>query len=147
MTEDQARDRDAIRQLMAVYNIEGDRGNLPGLASVFAEDGVILFNAEASTGPAAIVARLSGGKRNPQLSVVRHHLTTALIEIEGDKARGRTYFTVLTDIGPDHHGVYVDRYKRVDGGWKIAHREVRIDWQAPDSLFPPQHVRGKPPGA
>lgn len=138
-------DREAIRILMARYNIEGDRGNIEGLASVFADDGTLEFGGEASTGPAAIVDRLGrgSGSRNPALTVVRHHLTTSLVQVDGDEATGRTYFVVLTDIGPDHHGVYVDRYRRTSEGWRIAHRQVRIDWRSPQSLFPPMVVRGR----
>ncbi|MET0250038.1 MAG: nuclear transport factor 2 family protein [Sphingobium sp.] len=141
-------DREAIHTLMARYNIEGDRGNIEGLASVFADDGVLEFGGAATTGRAAIIERLSGGRgpRNPALTVVRHHLTTSLIEIDGDGATGRTYLIVMTDIGPDHHGVYVDRFRRTADGWRIAHRQVRIDWQSPQSLFPPSPVRGRPAG-
>lgn len=137
-------DLEAIRALMARYNIQGDRGNIEGLASVFAENGTLEFGGEASTGKAAIVDRLSNGRgpRNPALTVVRHHLTTSQVEIKGDEAKGRTYFVVMTDIGPDHHGVYVDRFRRTAEGWRIAHRQVRMDWQSPQSLFPPSAVRG-----
>lgn len=139
----------AIHELMARYNIEGDRGNITGLAAVFTEDGVLEFGGQASTGQAAIRERLSGGRapRNPALTVVCHHLTTSSVEVDGDNARGRTYFAVLTDIGPDHHGVYVDRFRRTPEGWRIAHREVRIDWQSPDSLFAPLAVRKRATGS
>lgn len=140
-------DREAIRVLMATYNIHGDRGDVETLAATFAEDGVIAFSGEETKGREAIKARLGGGSgsRKPGFSVSRHHLSTSLIEINGDTAKGRTYFVVNTDIGPDHHGVYVDRFVRTQGGWRIARREVRIDWQADNSLFAPLHVRGKAP--
>ncbi len=146
MTNDERNDREAIRVLMARYNINGDRGDIRGLAETFAENGVIHFNNESSAGRAAILERLTGsGERHPALTVSRHHLGTSLVEIDGDTATGRTYFHVQTDIGPDHHGVYVDRFTKIGGEWKIARREVRIDWQSPHSLNRPQWVRGKPP--
>lgn len=146
MTNEERNDREAIRVLMARYNINGDRGDIEGLAATFAQDGVLHFNNDSTTGRVAIAARLSGGsKRNPALTVSRHHLGTSLVEIEGETATGRTYFHVQTDIGPDHHGVYVDRFRKVDGEWLIAHRQVRIDWQSPQSLNAPQWVRGQPP--
>ena len=52
---------------------------------------------------------------------------------------------VHTNIGPDHHGVYVDRLARVDGQWKIAEREVRLDWQSPDSVYAPLPVHQRTP--
>ena len=147
MDRNEVADREAIRVLLATYNINGDRGDVATLANTFAEDGVIEFGGEKTVGRAAIQARLGGGgsTRKPGFTVSRHHLSTSLVEIDGDRASGRTYFMVNTDIGPDHHGVYVDRFVRTGDGWRIAHRQVRIDWQAENSLFAPLHVRGKPP--
>lgn len=146
MTQDEATDREAIRVLMARYNINGDQGRIEALAATFADDGVLTFSGQVAEGKAEIVQRLSpGGTRNPALTVSRHHLTTALIEIDGETARGRSYFQVMTDIGPDHHGVYVDRFVKRGGKWRIARREVRIDWQSPHSLYDPFHVRGRAP--
>lgn len=139
-------DREAIRHLMAVYNINGDRGRVAALGEAFAEDGVIEFSGETTQGRAAIVARLSqGATRNPALELSRHHLTSSLIELEGDTATARSYFQVLTNQGLDHHGHYADRLVRTAEGWRIAHRSVRIDYQSPDTLYAPLHVRGRVP--
>lgn len=139
-------DREAIRHLMAVYNINGDRGRIEALAQAFSEDGAIEFSGEETQGRDAIVARLSrGGTRNAALLLSRHHLTTSLIELDGDNATARSYFQVLTNQGLDHHGHYADRLVRTADGWRIAHRSVRIDYQAPDSLYAPLHVRGRAP--
>lgn len=145
MTDDERNDREAIRTLMARYNIAGDQGRIGELAATFAEDGVLHFSGESAQGRAAIVARLTSGSRNPALTVSRHHLGTSLVEIDGAEATGRTYFQTLTDIGPDHHGVYVDRFRKIGGEWLIVHRQVRVDWQSPQSLGAPQWVRGRPP--
>ena len=146
MTNEERNDREAIRVLLARYNISGDRGDIASLAATFATDGGLHFNNKSSTGHAAIVERLSGtGDRHPGLTVSRHHLGTSLVEIDGDGATGRSYFHVLTDIGPDHHGVYVDRFAKLDGEWRIVRREVRIDWQSSQSLNRPLWVRGQPP--
>lgn len=151
MSEQERADRVAIRHLMARYNINGDRGRVDELAATFAEDGAIEFSGEKTVGRAAVFTRLSGGDgktaRNPALTVSRHHITTSLVDIDGDRASGRTYFQVLTDIGLDHHGVYVDAIAKIDGEWHFTHREVRIDWQSPHSLYGPLHVRGKAPVA
>lgn len=146
MTDEERNDREAIRVLMARYNICGDRADVGGLAATFTEDGVLRFDNESSIGRSAILARLlAGGSRDPGLTVSRHHLGTSLVEIAGTAATGRTYFHVLTDIGSDHHGVYVDGFRKVSGDWRIAQRDVRIDWQSPHSLNRPFWVRGKPP--
>jgi len=144
----QAEDRAAIHALMARYNINGDRGRIVALAATFAESGTLAFSGAASTGREAIVARLSlQGGRNPGLTLSRHHITTSLVDVNGDHAAARTYFQVLTDIGLDHHGVYIDALEKRGGFWLFRHREVRIDWQSRRSLYPPLHVRGIAPGA
>lgn len=132
-----AADRDAIRDLLARYTYNGDRGRVGELAACFAADGVLEFPGNAATGPAAIAAALSGGTgtRNPDLTFVRHHITNPLIEVDGDAASARSYFTVHSDFGPDHSGTYSDRLIRVADGWRFAHRLVRVDWQASGSLF------------
>ena len=144
MTPPEYADYEEIRRLMARYNICGDRGDLSGLAATFSEDGVLMSGGTVSHGPAGILGtlRASGDARGSALTVVRHHLSTSLVELEEDgRARGRSYFTVFTDIGPDHSGVYVDRFVRTALGWRISKREVRIDWQSETSLFAPLPVR------
>jgi SnoaL-like domain len=134
---DLAADRDAIRDLLARYTYNGDRGRVAELAACFADDGTIEFPGNKATGPAAIEAALSGGTgtRNPALTFVRHHITNPLIEVDGVRATARSYFTVHTDIGPDHSGTYNDQLIRTPHGWRFAYRLVRVDWQSPDSLF------------
>lgn len=139
---DLATDRDAIRDLLARYTYNGDRGRVAELAACFADDGTIEFPGNSATGPAAIAAALSGGGvRNPALTFVRHHITNPLIEVHGDTATARNYFAVHTDIGPDHSGTYSDTLLRTPDGWRFAHRLVRIDWQSPQSLFRPMVTR------
>lgn len=148
MTLDDLLARDAIRDTMARYNIAGDRLRAEDFAAVFTEDGVL---ESEGTGPhdafrydgrAAIydwMARWSQPRDRSgvhQASFVRHHLATSQIDLTGEgEARARTYWTAYTDIGPDHCGVYVDRYRKVGDRWLIAHRRVRLDWRSPQGLF------------
>ena len=133
---DLTQDRDSIRHLLATYTYNGDRGRIDALAACFAEDGTLEFPGALATGPVAIVAALtSGGQADPARTFVRHHITNPLIEVEGDTATARSYFTVYSNHGPDHAGTYNDRLVRPPAGWRFAHRQVRIDWQAPASLF------------
>lgn len=140
MTPDAAIARDAIRHTMARYNIAGDRGQLAALAATFAPDGILEIDQGSATGPDAIarlLERLTADFKGG-LTLCRHNLTTSLIDITGpDSADGRTYFNVMTDIGPDHSGVYTDRFRRIGAAWFFAHRRVRIDWAAPNSLMLP----------
>jgi hypothetical protein len=129
-------DLEAISDLLARYTASGDRGQTEQLAACFAPDGVLEFPGTRAVGPAAILSALNSGPRNPALTLVRHHLTTSqILPADPGTATGRTYFQVFSNVGPDHAGVYADRFVRLGTGWHFEHRQVRIDWQAAHSLF------------
>ncbi|WP_421837619.1 nuclear transport factor 2 family protein [Novosphingobium sp.] len=138
-----AADRDAIRDLLARYTYNGDRGRIEALSACFADDGTLEYPGNRASGPAAIVAALAGGSGTPgpKPSFVRHHITNPLIELDGDRATARSYFAVHTDIGLDHSGTYSDTLVRTPHGWRFAHRLVRVDWQSAQSLFRPMATR------
>ena len=144
MTEGEALDQIEIRQLIARYNIMGDRGRVDEMVTVFAPGARLRAVDATATGHAEIGRLLGGNPTTPRHTVTRHHLGTQLIEVAGDSASARTYYMVHTNIGPDHHGVYIDRLARIDGRWLITDRDVRLDWQAPDSVYAPMpvHRRG-----
>lgn len=127
--------QEEIRHLLSRYTYHGDRGRIDELAACFAPGGILEFPGQRVAGPEAIGLALSSGQRHPQLSFVRHHITPPLIEITGEAATARSYFTVHTDIGPDHSGTYSDKLIHIETGWRFAHRLVRIDWQSEGSLF------------
>ena len=142
MTPEQATAREAIRHTMSIYNTEGDRGRLEGLASAFFEDGVLETPTGTHRGRAAIVEGLSGGvlrrARDPKGGVgfVRHNLTTSRIEFDsGTEARCWTYFIVFTKFGPDHMGTYIDHFRKSGDRWLIANRRVKLHWNNPESTF------------
>lgn len=138
---DLAGDRDAIRDLLARYTYNGDRGRLNEMTACFAADGVLEYLGKAPQGAAAIAVALSSGTRDPRLTFIRHHITNPLIAVDGDAATARSYFTVHSNFGPDHSGTYDDKLTRTADGWRFAHRRVRIDWQAEGSLFDPMTSR------
>jgi len=129
--------REALRDQLARYTYNGDRGRMDALANCFAEDGVLEFPGNSGTGPAGVKAALTGGERNPAISFVRHHITPPLIELSADgaSATARSYFAVSSDNGPDHSGTYDDWLTLTADGWRFARRRVRIDWQAETTLF------------
>lgn len=150
MTVEELLARESIRHTIHSYNIAGDSMRPDDLAATFTENGIYEF---AGFGPvpgfhfegrAAIRAASAGWRKAGQpakpgkLSFVRHNLTTCRIELTGpDSAAARTYWMVMTDIGPDHSGVYNDVFRKVGDQWLIAHRKIRVDWRSPASLFPP----------
>lgn len=135
--------REAIRDLVARYNAYGDGGLLDRMMDLFAGDAVLEVGADRYVGKDAIwglfsrtVERSAGAAGGP--TYVRHSVTTHQIDVvDADHATGRAYFTVLTRVGLDHWGRYLDEYRVVDDEWRFARRRVLTDDFAPASLFLP----------
>ena len=135
--------REAIRDLVARYNAYGDSGLLARMLALFADDAVLEVGDVAYEGTDAIrglfsatVDRSAGADGGP--TYVRHSVTTHQIDlVDEGHATGRAYFTVLTRVGLDHWGRYLDDYRVIDGSWRFARRRVLTDDFAPDSLFRP----------
>ena len=65
-----------------------------------------------------------------------HNVTNVRFEtVTPSEAVVASYFTVFTEVGPDHMGRYRDRLVPVGDRWLIAHRFVSVDWHSPDSTF------------
>jgi hypothetical protein len=127
-----------ILQTLHAYAIAGDRGRSRDLADNFLESGVLQSQAWRRVGRAEISAELERirASANPHLKRVRHHLTTSLIDLTAaDRATARTYFFVLTNIGPDHGGNYDDVLCLTSGRWLFESRKVYIDWVSNETLF------------
>lgn len=152
MTETELLARESIRHTLACYTMAGDRLQIENFIAVFTDnailetDGVPEPDAFRHIGRAAIHTWINrwrehsatAGQPVHQASVVRHHLSTCLIEFVDDNwtnANARTYWTAYTDIGPDHGGCYIDQLQHVDNHWLIAHRKIRLDWRSPNSLM------------
>jgi ketosteroid isomerase-like protein len=132
--------REAIRDLVARYNANGDSGRFAQVMELFAPDAVMVVDGTTFTGQHEILTMFTGvrdGARTDGAPVVIRHLTaTHQIDlIDGSTATGRCYFQVLTAIGLDHWGRYVDRYRVVDGRWRFAHRTVTVDGISPGSVM------------
>ncbi len=154
----QAEDRDEIKQLIATYTANGDRGRVSELAWIFAEDAVMTTSQWRAEGRAAIAKALggSGGAQDPERMakalaagargpIMRHHLTSCYITFDGpDEATGRNYWINFSEHGPDHSGLYSDKYRRIDGEWRIVSRDVRLDWKSPNSWAQSQLVGPRP---
>jgi hypothetical protein len=83
--------------------------------------------------------------RNPAVigsPFVRHNITTCHIALTGrDTATAKTYFMVMTDLGPDHAGNYDDTLVKKGDRWVFSHRRIALLWRRPDGRFPPKPVR------
>jgi SnoaL-like domain len=144
--------REQIRDALATYNWSGDAFRLDDLAAVFCENGVLeLRRGPKLEGRDAIVSFLSGVRGSPgdpttapvepaavqgPKRMVRHVLTNSrFLEVDPDRIVVASYFTVITQIGLDHHGRYRDTFEPIDGGWLIRHRFVSTDWSDPNSTM------------
>ena len=146
MTQDEALAHTAIRDTLARYNIAGDRLRVDDFIACFTPDGMLETGAYTLNGREEIHAWMTGIRPAGGLSAkpsrvprfVRHHLSTCQIDLTSpNTATARTYWMVLTDIGPDHAGLYVDTFRQENGTWLIAHRKARTEWFAPASYFTP----------
>lgn len=131
-----------IQDTVARYNIAGDRRDLDAFVGTFTDDAIYESAVFACKGTEEIWTYLAAAWRvapgTPQPRVRRHHITTTQIDIESQShARGRIYYLMITDLGLDHCGFYVDRYRCIGAGWRIAHRQVWMDWSLPESLYVP----------
>jgi uncharacterized protein (TIGR02246 family) len=130
--------REAIRATIARYTNAGDNADYEDLVPCYAEDGVFEFSVGRWEGRQAIgdalrsLAKARGHGAADMLQ--RHHLGTChIVIVDADNARATTYFMVISEIGPDHAGRYIDRLVRRDGEWLFAHRYVAVEWINPDS--------------
>ncbi len=132
--------RESIRDLVARYNLYGDRGDLTRLGELFVDEGVLEFDmgggARSATGGAAIARMLADVAAGwaGQASVanlpryVRHIVSTHVIDFESTtEALGRAYVLVVRAQGLESTGRYLDRYVEVGDGWKFRHRRALRD--------------------
>ena len=157
MTQTESAAREAIRKTIHAYSMAGDQRDAAGFARLWAEDALFEF---AGFGPlpafrrqglAEIVAGTASWSAKPGLdsslartAFIRHNLTTSEVELTGhDTAWARTYFVVVTEMGPDHAGLYSDELVRHGETWLFSRRSITLDWRAPGSLFP---ALARPPG-
>jgi hypothetical protein len=152
MTLDELLAREAIRDTIMKYNMSGDSLRAEDYAACFTQDGVIEsprgdgtfnFRFESRAEILAWQKRWREAKPGEQgdavvrkATLVRHNVTTCKIDVTGpETAKARTYWFVVSNAGPDHCGVYMDDFRKVDDQWLIARRRVKTEWNAPGSLF------------
>ena len=121
---------EAIRDVLARYNLYGDSGRIDELLELFAEDAVLVTDQATYDGRAQIRG-LFESVVGPAPDWIRHFTATHVIDVDGDRATARCYFQVLTSSGLDHWGRYRDQLARVAGRWLFIRREVRVDGMTP----------------
>jgi nuclear transport factor 2 (NTF2) superfamily protein len=143
VTLEEVQAREAIRHTLAAYNMGGDLRQADAVAAAFTEGGAFRSPIFDLKGRDQIRAWFGERvARSSSVRMVRHHITTSLIQLESaNTASVRTYFTVFSDRGADHGGVYNDRFEQVGQDWLIALRDIQTDWTRADSVLVPAASR------
>lgn len=135
--------REEIRDLVTRYNSNGDTGRFEQVMELFADDAVMDVPGGERRGKEEILTIFTGTRQRLGAAdvvgpaYVRHHTATHQIDlIDETHATGRCYYKVISPIGVDHWGRYIDEYRKVDGRWMFARRKVTNEGQSPGSLFP-----------
>lgn len=136
---DPATVRAAIADLVARYNVSADAGRFDETVALFASDAVLELADSTHRGRDEIRALLAGtasslSSTSPGAAPrrVRHVSATLQVDVDGpERARGRAYYVVFLEDGPDHWGRYVDEYRLEGDRWCIAHRRVTVDGRTP----------------
>jgi len=123
--------RERVRDLIAHYNLAGDRGWIDDMLDLFATEATMCINGIEHNGREAIRGVFTTAK-GPRPELIRHHVSTVKIDVaDADHASARSYFQVLTVRGLDHWGRYTDRFVRNGEQWLFSHRSVRVDGATP----------------
>ena len=138
MTLDEALDQMAIREVLVRYCRGIDRGDKALVRSAYhpdATDDHGTFNGRAHDFPDVVVPRMDAVGR-----IGQHNVTNVQIEVEGDRAKGESYFvTYNPEAQADGSlprimlvlGRYLDVFEKRGGDWKILDRRVVIDYAEP----------------
>ena len=136
-------DRVAIRRIVEDYARCADRIDNEGLAALFAPDGVLRICERGNpepvrmrTGRAEIAEAIKGLSR---YEVTMHLVGNHYAEIDGDTATAESYCRAChirpVEGGPEGAREnyvmnirYLDRYVRLPEGWRIAQRELQVEW-------------------
>jgi hypothetical protein len=124
------RDRQAIQDCLIRYSRGLDRHDDELVASVYHENAVDHHG--TFLGPAREFIPWVNAIHEAGYDAHTHFVTNNTVEIEGDVAHSEIYVQVVLrrKDGPLDvcGGRYVDRLERRDGEWRIAAREVLVDW-------------------
>jgi SnoaL-like domain len=135
MDEDQRlTSRLKIIDLVSRYTRAGDTGREEEFTSLFSEDGVFeIGDRRSARGAEQITALMADvkkafGRAPAAFFPARHHVSSLNIRFEDDDhASGRSYFLLVGRWGPDHWGIYRDRYVRSGDEWRFSYRQATME--------------------
>jgi ketosteroid isomerase-like protein len=129
--------REQIRDVLVRYARSVDRNDLSMVRAVFWDDAWVQFPESLHQG--SLDGFLEFAKNEfPRFHRTRHSLSNTVIDFDGSKTA-----YVDTYLHADHQGTeshhwktrvielwarYLDRFEERNGAWKIARRELIVDW-------------------
>ncbi|WP_176593962.1 nuclear transport factor 2 family protein [Sphingobium sp. EM0848] len=133
--------REEIRYTIGRYISAVDRSAYHELSDIFMPDGVMHFGGMPPLkGRDTIIAAMTAGaeRRKAQQpgNFSRHVLGQSIINVVSDTtARSIHYIMVISEIGLDHSGLYIDDFVKSGDRWLIAHRSGNLEWAHPNSRY------------
>jgi hypothetical protein len=127
--------RAAIEDALLSYCRGIDRLHVPSLEAAF-HPGAILegYGSAEATTIEAFVPRVLDSLRT-RFVATQHRMSNTAIELRGDRALVETYVLAYHVMEHDggrtlvtFNGRYVDTFECRDGDWRIARRQLRVDW-------------------
>ena len=132
-------DRAEIEDLMARYLFAIDYFDWEAYVATFAPEGELEFASGKYVGHdqiRAAVTRFAEGigrfyhTADGKPAILRHIVLQSSIRVEGERAWGRTIWLEMANHGPNDepkigtYGLYEDEFRKIDGHWLIARRNV-----------------------
>ena len=128
----------ALKQLAYRYADALDACDLERFLAVFTPDARLHIYHPDAEEPFANFSghgemRIIPGRMRDMFAQTMHIMTNHLVEVDGDAASGTVLCTArhLTKDRENSMNVmirYADSYRRIDGAWKIADRQIRFLW-------------------
>lgn len=119
-------DREALRDLALLYTWVVDDYDIDAVVDLFTDDGSFIRRGQASTGKEELHAAYTAPAERFQFML--HRVDGHVVHLTGpNEAIG--WVAGYTELAMDDHIVsgvfrYDDEYRRVDGRWKFAKREI-----------------------
>lgn len=118
----------AIRRLKHEYCFAIDSGRYEEWASLFTEDGRFSTGPEDTIEGHEELLAFASEEFDETFETTTHIVTNPVIDVDGSEASGRWYLLFIFVTGDGSvswsQARYDDRYRRVDGTWRIAESSV-----------------------
>lgn len=127
--------KEEIRELAMLYSRGIDRKDPALLRTLYTDDGLDIHGYFFKGSAKEYLDKIE--QALPHMPYSGHHICNHLISVDGDTGEGEVY-AIAWHVIPDGQGGFVehidlvrycDQYRKVDGRWKFARRDVMFDAQ------------------